>query len=47
MDVSNCSLTEVFLPAALCTNEQGFATLKYLNRAHYLWIHTNIIYIYM
>ena len=36
LDVSNCSLTEVFLPASLCTHNQGFATLKYLNRAEHV-----------
>jgi broad specificity phosphatase PhoE len=36
LDVSNCSLTEVFLPSLLCTHQQGFATLKYLNRADHV-----------
>ena len=36
LDVSNCSLTEVFLPSSLCMQNQGFATLKYLNRAEHV-----------
>ena len=36
MDVSNCSLTEVFLPVSLCTKGEGYPTLKYLNRADHV-----------
>lgn len=33
---SNCSLTEVWLPRALCTSGEGAATLHYLNRIEHL-----------
>jgi broad specificity phosphatase PhoE len=36
MHVSNCSLTEIFLPAPLITHDEGYATLNYLNRNHFV-----------